>query len=560
MSAESLQPLLDTLRAIHTADMEAREKRHREEMAAQKKAQAEALEAQRLAHAEQLGALMAYLPKRGESAASIPSFASFDPSSELWKDYVARFETFVGANSIPESKYAQVFLTNQSPTIYKLLDTLAGQQTPPIRVNDLSMTQIRGFMEEQFDPKQFVVQERYKFWSLTKRQPGESPNDLAARLRQAAATCDFPSVKDWLDDSLRTAFVCKIDNEAVVKACFQRKPDDLTFAKAVALANEIEGADRAAKITTYGSGEGATPVFKVNPARKKGEKPPALKAKFCMRCGKTNHTSMECRFSKAQCHYCHKTGHLASVCLKKKKDKKEEVKVITSERPVQRINSVPGNHPARLTLEVNRKSFIFEVDSGARDNFCSTKTWTKLGKPSLQTAPTRYITATGSSVPVLGTFRAKVSRDNLTKVIAFNVSSLQHLDIIGRTAICDLEINILSLLKGTSSTAVNVIEKNDQPEGELREACRKLCKEFPDLFKKELGCLKDFELEVAFKPDATPIFHKPRTVPYALLEDLNAAYEAGIRKGVWVPTSFNDYGTPVAVSYTHLTLPTKRIV
>ena len=545
MSAESLQPLLDTLRAIHTADMEAREKRHREEMAAQKKAQAEALEAQRLAHAEQLGALMAYLPKRGESAASIPSFASFDPSSELWKDYVARFETFVGANSIPESKYAQVFLTNQSPTIYKLLDTLAGQQTPPIRVNDLSMTQIQGFMEEQFDPKQFVVQERYKFWSLTKRQPGESPNDLAARLRQAAATCDFPSVKDWLDDSLRTAFVCKIDNEAVVKACFQRKPDDLTFAKAVALANEIEGADRAAKITTYGSGEGATPVFKVNPARKKGEKPPALKAKFCMRCGKTNHTSMECRFSKAQCHYCHKTGHLASVCLKKKKDKKEEVKVITSERPVQRINSVPGNHPARLTLEVNRKSFIFEVDSGARDNFCSTKTWTKLGKPPLQTAPTRYITATGSSVPVLGTFRAKVSRDNLTKVIAFNVSSLQHLDIIGRTAICDLEINILSLLKGTSSTAVNVIEKNDQPEGELREACRKLCKEFPDLFKKELGCLKDFELEVAFKPDATPIFHKPRTVPYALLEDLNAAYEAGIRKGVWVPTSFNDYGTPV---------------
>ena len=28
-------------------------------------------------------------------------------------------------------------------------------------------------------------------------------------------------------------------------------------------------------------------------------------------------------------------------------------------------------------------------------------------------------------------------------------------------------------------------------------------------------------------------------------EDLNAAYEAGIQKGVWVPTSFNEYGTPV---------------
>ena len=555
---ENLQPLLDTMRIIHQEDMDAREKRHKEELEVQKKAQAEALLVQKAeltalkeAHAEQLKALVTHFPKLGESAASIPSFAPFDPTSELWKDYMARFETFAAANSIPDTKYAQVFLTNQSPVTYKLLDTLAGQQSPPIRGNDLSMTQIQRFMEEHFDPKQFVVQERYKFWSLTKRQPGESPNDLAARLREAAATCDFPSVKDWLDDSLRTAFVCKIDNEAVVKACFQRKPDDLTFAKAVALVNEIEGADRAAKITMYGSGERATgtPVLKMNPAKYKGEKPLAPKGK-CMRCGKTNHTSKECRFSKAQCHYCHKTGHLASVCLQKKEDKKEEVKVITSKKPVQRINSVPGNNPARLTLEMDGKSLDFEVDSGARDNFCSTQTWTKLGKPSLQTAPTRYITATGSSVPVLGTFRAKVSRANLTKEIVFNVSSLKNLNILGRTAICDLQVEVLSLLKGSSSTmpstGIHVIKKkDDQPELELRGACRKLCKEFPDLFKEELGLLKDFELEIAFKPEATPVFHKPRTVPYALQEDLNAAYEAGIQKGVWVPTSFNEYGTPV---------------
>ena len=341
---EGLQPLLEALRNIHHEDMDARERWHREEMAAQKEAHAKLMEVQKEelvalkeAHAEQLGALLAQLPKGGESAMSIPSFDSFDPTLELWKDYIVRFKTFVGANSILEAKYAQVFLTNQSPTIYKLLDTLAGQQTPPIRGNDLSMTQIREFMEEQFDTKQLVVQERYKFWSLKKRQPGKSPNDLAARLRQAAATSDFPSVKDWLDDSLRTAFVCKIDNEAMVKAYFQRKPDELTFAKVVALANEIEGADRAAKIMTYGSGEGATgtPVLKMNPARSKGEKSLVPKGK-CMRCGKTNHTSKECRFSKAQCQYCNKTGHLASVCLKKKRNKKEEVRVITAEKPVQR--------------------------------------------------------------------------------------------------------------------------------------------------------------------------------------------------------------------------------
>ena len=31
------------------------------------------------------------------SAASIPKFIPFDPTSELWKDYMARFHTFASA-------------------------------------------------------------------------------------------------------------------------------------------------------------------------------------------------------------------------------------------------------------------------------------------------------------------------------------------------------------------------------------------------------------------------------------------------------------------------------
>ena len=36
-----------------------------------------------------------------------------------------------------------------------------------------------------------------------------------------------------------------------------------------------------------------------------------------------------------------------------------------------------------------------------------------------------------------------------------------------------------------------------------------------------------------------------RPVPFAILDDLNQAYNAGIAKGVWKPTQFNAYGTPV---------------
>lgn len=114
-----------------------------------------------------------------------------------------------------------------------------------------------------------------------------------------------------------------------------------------------------------------------------------------------------------------------------------------------------------------------------------------------------------------------------------------------------LQVNI-SALKGLPSVSrpvgastIRPIVNHLEPDITLQKACEQLCQEFPDLFKPELGCLKGFELEVKFKPDVKPIFCKPRVVPFAIQEDLCQAYNAGIAKGVWLPTQFNDYGTPV---------------
>ena len=97
---------------------------------------------------------------------------------------------------------ALVFLTNQTPATYKLLDTLVGQQAKPKRVNALTMDEIQGFMQEQYDPRRFMVQERYNFWLVKKRQPGEAVHELAARICQATATCDFASIKEILDEAM----------------------------------------------------------------------------------------------------------------------------------------------------------------------------------------------------------------------------------------------------------------------------------------------------------------------------------------------------------------------
>ena len=204
---------------------------------------------------EQLIARLGPPPKEiagTQPAVSIPNFMPFDSISELWKDYLARFYTFAAANSIPEDKMAQVFLTNQTTANYKLLATLAGQQMPPRRNNDLEMKDSTTFMEPQYDPKQFVVRERFKFWSGSPGKPGEKVTKPAARIRQDASTCDFPAIKDIQDEAMRTRFICAVKNEAVLKAVFKLQDDEL---KAVDVAQEMEEAAKVAKETVHGSSE-----------------------------------------------------------------------------------------------------------------------------------------------------------------------------------------------------------------------------------------------------------------------------------------------------------------
>ncbi len=64
-------------------------------------------------------------PVTATHTTATPSFAPFDSTSELWANYWARFCIFAGANSVPDDKKAQVFLTNQSVTTFKLLSNLA---------------------------------------------------------------------------------------------------------------------------------------------------------------------------------------------------------------------------------------------------------------------------------------------------------------------------------------------------------------------------------------------------------------------------------------------------
>lgn len=201
---------------------------------------------------------------RSTPKVSFPTFSPFDSTSELWTDYWARFQTFVAANAIPGNRVAQIFLTNPTKVTFKLLSNIASQQSPARDINELSIDAIAKFMRTQFDPTRYIVHERFKFWSDMKRRPGESILELAVRIHQDAVTCDFVSIRDPLDEAMRTRFMCSVNNEAVLKALFKVRDADLTFAKAISVAVETEDAAKVAKETVYGpSGKQVVAMNKV---------------------------------------------------------------------------------------------------------------------------------------------------------------------------------------------------------------------------------------------------------------------------------------------------------
>ena len=419
-------------------------KQHQEQMTVLRDEQNKQHQEQMTMLQEQIKILQSSLNKPRENVPTpMASFQPFDSTSELWTDYLARFRTFVTANSIPDNKQAQIFLTNQSNSVYKMLSNLAAQQQPVKSIHELTMNDIQTFMAEQFDPKRFVVRERFKFWSDMKRKPGETIPELASRIRQDAATCDFQSIKDPLDEALRTNFICSVDNEAVLKTLFKLKDDELKFSNAIRVAQEVEEAAKVAKETVHG--QPSTSVQKVYHAKSKTSKTQEKKT-ACFRCGNSGHFSKACPHIKAICSFCKKTGHLQSVCMSRLRDNK-----LVKQQLVHKVQCSVS--PIYQTIRLNDHRIKFEIDSGASDTFCCEATWQTLGKPILQPVSVQYQVAEGSPLPVVGQFQSTASIDGKSPDVTFPVivTKVPNLNLLGRLAMMKLKLtNLTDHLADTS--------------------------------------------------------------------------------------------------------------
>ena len=473
-----------------------------------------------------------------QAVTHMKDFPSFDPAKELWRDYYNRFETYFEAKSFSQAKKAIIFMDLQTPEIQKRVLTAANTiDSAIVGPRQLTIKMVTDVMKANFEDEEFLIRERHKFWLSMGRKSGETIPQLASRIEEDGSTCDFRSVTNCQDESYRTRFLCSLENKSLLRAIFNQEAlASKTFHELVKFAQKYEDAEKAASKTIESASTSAShsPVHKVTKAQSQRFRPPSTgknkldksRPRVCFRCDSPNHSSDDCRFKTAVCHYCQIVGHIEPACNKKKQGQPRRVNVIAVNDKVNRIA------PITTQLMVFGHPTMFELDCGSGANFIDVSTWQSMGSPTLANDKPRFTSASNHAVPTIGHFQTVVNGVDIT----FFVSKVKNLKIIGREGLRDLRLSVDEHL------GVRAISADYST---LQRDCRKLCDEFPELFKPGLGRLKKFELDVEFLPDAKPVFCKPRPVPFAIMEDLAASYQQGIDRGVWTRTQFNEWGTPV---------------
>ena len=207
--------------------------------------------------------------------------------------------------------------------------------------------------------------------------------------------------------------------------------------------------------------------------------------------------------SNAVCNFCGKKGHIEAACITKQRSSK--VNLITTSTINSLTDEVKEPSPS-VAVTINNRKFLFLVDTGASCNLLSSSTWKKIRTPTLQKDEIRLlISASNDVIPTSGSVDLDVTvttedGDANSQILPFTVTD--QLDILGTNAINSLQLTIRNNPVTVHVDNIRIIRSYQH----LQESCLQICKEFPDLWKPELGCLKDYSLEVKFKLDVTPDF------------------------------------------------------
>ena len=463
------------------------------------------------------------------------SLQEFQPDSESITAYLERTSVYFTANSIDAAKQVPVLLSVIGAKTYSLLRSL----TAPDKPQDKSYAELSEILQAHFEPKPLLIAERFHFYRRNQAD-GESIAEFVAELRRLATHCEFG---DQLNDALRDRLVCGLKSESAQKRLLSEAK--LTLSRALEIAQGLESAEAGAKALK--SPDAAIRKLSHMPRPKEDSTVSKRNGKPCFRCGRSNHDPKNCRFIDATCHNCAKKGHIAPVCRTKKTNLTRR-----GQKPVERkakyvakadeTESDPeefqlftlgtkASRPITVDMRVEGRPLTMEVDTGAAVSIISERTKAEvLPQMQLQSSNVILKTYTDQRMSVMGQLMVKVTYGQQNKHLPLLVVQGEGPSLLGRNWLTDIKLNWKEI-----GTIARVEE----------DSLDTLLEKHKELFKDELGTIRNYQAELQLQPEARPKFFKARPVPFAIREAIENELDRLEGLGVIEKVDHSDWASPI---------------
>ncbi|XP_058828221.1 uncharacterized protein K02A2.6-like [Topomyia yanbarensis] len=510
---------------------------------------------------------------------SKPMFGHLEPFvvGEKFDEYVSRLEQFFLVNDVPAAKKVPTLVTMAGPSLYSIAARICSPDDPCTK----PYNELIQLLTTHLAPTVNVVAERYKFRKC-EQSSGQSISDFIITLKAQSHSCSFAA---FLQEALRDQFVAGVQNSNLRTKLLTEV--DLTFEKACNIARSWEAVEHESKVM---QGTSKLAMLHRKP-QKKPQKPfriqekpkqqskPTMKNEVkntCFRCGRS-HNPESCPAKQWTCYACGKAGHVSTMCRSTKEQKatsqnrvaemseaaenwklnlmseivesvrEPETSLATPE--ILRDSSRNGVHqldvPAHLQLEIEGTVVKFEVDTGACDTVISRDTYSeKLSHVKLQQSCKCFQTVTGQNIRPEGEIKVQVKARN-GEMVSLPIFVIQPEEgrtithLLGRSGL-DVLIPEWRKMVSLDFSSISTIQPSLQSE---------LQKKFPFVFSGDLNqTIEGFTVDIALKPNAMPIFHKPYTIPFRFRENVDQELDRMIKSEILVPVRSSSWASPIVVT------------
>ena len=442
-------------------------------------------------------------------------------SAEDWASYTERMDQYFLANDVSDgAKKRAILLSVVGNKTYTLIRDLVAPNMP----TDKTYQELVDLLTAHLEPKPSVIVERFKFNSRFRKE-GETAAQFLAELRNLARHCDYGRN---LDDMLRDRLVCGINDGKIQRRLLAEK--ELTLKRTWEIIQAMESADKYADDLQQD-----VHVKSVNAIQSQKTD------KFCYRCG-GKHQATACPFKEAECYACRKKGHIAKVCRSKPKvthqqgmrHKSENTHKVDMQEPdatEYRLFTVSSqtSAPLMIKLIVNGQPLQMELDTGASVSLISEQEYNQwCDAPALEKSPVILRTYTGENLSILGTITVIATYNSQTNTLPLLVVKGEGPNLMGRDWLAKFRVDWQGIHQLQSSNKVD-----------------DLLTKFQNIFKDELGTVKDVKAHIHLHPNSEPKFHKARTVPMALRQKVEEELDRLERAKIIEPVRYSKWAAPV---------------